>query len=85
MNWLDLEPPSVLPADTPRDEPAVLRLDDARPGVGRFLVIAPGAARVQLLSTSPNAYPVSKVTTTRAGYVECDVPAPSPGRYPTRP
>ena len=32
MNWLDLEPPSVLPADTPRDEPAVLRLDDARPG-----------------------------------------------------
>ena len=69
MNWLDLEPPSVLPADTPRDEPVVLRLDDARPRVGRFLVIAPGAARVQLLSTSPNAYPVSKVTTTRAGGV----------------
>ena len=55
---------------TPRvDEPVVLRLDDARPGVGRFLVIAPGAARVQLLSTSPNAYPVSKVTRTRPGGV----------------
>ena len=69
MNWLDLEPPAVLPADTPRDEPVVLRLEDARPRVGRFLVIAPGAARVQLLSTSPNAYPVSKVTTTRPGGV----------------
>ena len=62
MSWLDLEPAAVLPADTPRDEPIVLRLDDARPDVGRFLVIAPGAAKVQLLSTSPNAYPVSKVT-----------------------
>ena len=69
LNWLDLEPASVLPADTPRDEPVVLRLDDARPAVGRFLVIAPGAARVQLLSTSPNAYPVSKVTKTRTGGV----------------
>jgi len=67
MSWLDLEPAAVLPADTPPDEPIVLRLDDARPGVGRFLVIAPGAAKVQLLSTSPNAYPVSKVTATRRG------------------
>ena len=69
VNWLDLEPPSVLPADTPRDEPVVLRLEDARPRVGRFLVIAPGAARVQLLSTSPNAYPVSKVTADPPGGV----------------
>ena len=69
VNWLDLEQPSVLPADTPLDEPVVLRLEDSRPRVGRFLVIAPGAARVQLLSTSPNAYPVSKVTTTRPGGV----------------
>ncbi len=67
MSWLDLEPPSVLPAGTPVDEPVVLRLEDSRPRVGRFLVIAPGAARVQLLSTSPNAYPVSKVTRTRPG------------------
>ena len=57
VNWLDLEPPSVLPADTPLDEPVVLRTSTtARPEVGRFLVIAPGAARVQLLSTSSNAY-----------------------------
>jgi DNA-directed RNA polymerase specialized sigma24 family protein len=69
INWLDLEQPSVLPAATPADEPVVLRLDDARPQVGRYLVIAPGAARVQLLATSPNAYPVSKVTRTRAGGV----------------
>ncbi|MFL6080088.1 MAG: hypothetical protein ACJ714_09185 [Ornithinibacter sp.] len=69
VNWLDLEQPSVLPADTPRAEPIVLRLEDARPRVGRFLVIAPGAERVQLLSTSPNAYPVSKVTRTRTGGV----------------
>jgi hypothetical protein len=69
MSWLDLEPAAVLPADTPRDEPVVLRLDDARPEVGRFLVVAPGAAKVQLLSTSPNAYPVSKVTSTRPGGV----------------
>ncbi len=69
VNWLDLEQPSVLPADTPIDEPVVLRLEDSRPRVGRFLVIAPGAARVQLLSTSPNAYPVSKVTRTRTGGV----------------
>ena len=67
LNWLDLEPPTVLPADTPAEEPVVLRLENARPQVGRFLVIAPGATRVQLLSTSPNAYPVSKVTRTRTG------------------
>jgi hypothetical protein len=69
VSWLDVEPPTVLPADTPADEPLALRLDDARPRVGRFLVIAPGATRVQLLSTSPNAYPVSKVTRTRPGGV----------------
>jgi hypothetical protein len=73
MNWLDLEPPTVLPADLPPDAPGVWRLDDARPGVGRYLVVAPGAARVQLLSTAPNAYPVSKVTRTRAGVAVVDV------------
>lgn len=72
-NWLDLGPPTVLPLDTPRDEPVVARLDDARPGVGRFLVVAPGAARVQLLSTAPNAYPVSKVTRTREGVAVVEV------------
>ena len=67
MNSLEIEPPAVLPADTPADEPVVARLNDLRPGVSRFLVIAPGAARVQLLSTSPSAHPASKVTATRHG------------------
>lgn len=69
MNWLDLEAPAVLPADTPRDEPVVLPLGASQPKVARFLVIAPGAARVQLLSTSPSAYRVSAVTRTRTGGV----------------
>ena len=67
MNSLEVEPPAVLPAGTPADEPVVSRLNDLRPGVSRFLVIAPGAARVQLMSTSPSAHPVSKVTATRHG------------------
>ena len=69
MSWLDLEPPVVLPADTPRDEPVVLRLEGSGPRTSRFLVIAPGAARVQLISNSSNAYRVSKVTRTRKGGV----------------
>ena len=73
VSWLDLEPPSVLPATTAENEPIMLRLDDARPGVGRFLVVARDAARVQLLSTSPNAYPVSKVTATRQGVAVVEV------------
>lgn len=73
VNWLDLEPPTVLPADLPADAPGVWRLDDARPGVGRYLVVAPGADRVQLLSTAPNAYPVSKVTRTRDGVAVVEV------------
>ena len=73
VNWLDLEPPTVLPADLAPDAPGVWRLEDARPGVGRYLVVAPGAARVQLLSTAPNAYPVSKVTRTRDGVAVVEV------------
>jgi hypothetical protein len=67
MNSLEIEPPAVLPAGTPADEPVVSRLEDLRPGVCRFLVIAPGAVRVQLLSTSPSAHHASKVTATRHG------------------
>jgi len=73
VNWLDLEQPTLLPADTRRDEPVVGRLDDARADVGRYLVVAPGAARVQLLATSPSAYPVSKVTRTRGGVAVVEV------------
>ncbi len=67
MNSLEIEPPALLPADTPADEPVVSRLNDLRPGVSRFLVIAPGAVRVQLLSTLRTAHPASKLTTTRHG------------------
>ena len=73
FNWLDAEPPSVFPADTPLDEPVVVRLEDARPRVGRYLVVAPGADRVQLLSTAPNAYPVSRVVRTRDGVAIVEV------------
>ena len=52
VGWLDLERAAVLPARTPPDEPLVLRLPaDGDPGVGRFLVVAPGAAAVQLIRT----------------------------------
>ncbi|MEO7421070.1 MAG: hypothetical protein ABIU87_01585 [Ornithinibacter sp.] len=56
-----LEMVSVLPAER-ADAPVVLRLYGSGPDTGRFLVVAPGGARAQLLATSPNAYPVSKVT-----------------------
>lgn len=42
-------------------DPIVERVNDERPGVGRFLVIAPGAERIQLIAASPDGYPVSKV------------------------
>lgn len=45
-------------------DPLVTRVEDERAGVGRFVVVAPGAARVQLISTSPDGYPVSKVVRT---------------------
>ena len=53
--------PVVLPARFAR-APALLRLDDSANRIGRFLVVVPGGgATCQLLATSPNAYPVSKV------------------------
>ena len=67
MNSLEIEPPALLPASTPANAPVVSRLNDLRPGVSRFLVIAPGAVRVQLLSTHTSAHPASKLTTTRHG------------------
>ncbi len=55
--------PAVAVASDQADAPAVYRLDDDPPGTGRFLVVVPeGGATCQLLATSPNAYPVSKVT-----------------------
>ena len=59
-----LEPALVLSRDSARD-PLVVWASDERVGVARFLVAAPGAAQVQLISTSPDGYPVSKVVQTR--------------------
>ena len=63
---------AITPADHV-DDPILTRLDDERVGVGRFLVVAPGAARVQLISSSPDGYPVSKVVRT-GGRDACVVP-----------
>ncbi|WP_377645059.1 hypothetical protein [Oryzobacter terrae] len=46
------------------DDPIVTRVEDLRSNVGRYLVVAPGAERVQLISVSPDGYPVSKVART---------------------
>ncbi|QKE82708.1 hypothetical protein [Arthrobacter sp. NEB 688] len=55
-------PAVAVPAEL-ADAPAVYRLDDDPPGTGRYLVVVPGGGSTcQLLATSPNAYPVSKVT-----------------------
>ncbi len=59
-----IEPAHLLTAATQRD-PLVVWASDEREGVARFLVAAPGADRVQLISTSPDGYPVSKVVRTR--------------------
>ena len=53
--------PVAVPADA-EDAPAVMELAGTPPRTGRFLVVVPGGgATCQLLATSPNAYPVSKV------------------------
>ena len=57
--------PVVVPASEERS-PVVLRVGRVPPRTGRFLVVVPGGgATCQLLATSPNAYPVSKVTPMR--------------------
>jgi hypothetical protein len=59
-----LEPGVVLRADG-RQEPSVTQVSDLRPDVSRYLVVAPGADRVQLISSAPDGYPISKVHRTR--------------------
>lgn len=63
-NTAVVRPVVLLPADR-ADDPVVERVGDERDGVARFLVVAPGAARVQLVSTAPNAHPISKVVATK--------------------
>lgn len=53
-------PSAVLPA-ADADQPLVRRLDLVPPRTMRYLVVAPGAARCQLLAVAPAGYPVSKV------------------------
>ena len=47
--------------------PFATRLPGFSSGVSRFLVVAPGAARAQLIGTASNTYPASEVTALRDG------------------
>ena len=47
--------------------PFAARLPEFRSDVSRFLVVAPGAARAQLVGTASNTYPASEVTALRDG------------------
>jgi hypothetical protein len=47
--------------------PFATRLPGFFSGVSRFLVVAPGAARAQLIGTASNTYPASEVTELRDG------------------
>ncbi len=59
-----VRPVVVIPADRAHD-PVVERVGDERDGVARFLVVAPGAARIQLTSRSPADQAVSEVVPTQ--------------------
>ena len=73
MGWLDLERAAVLPAGTVPDEPLVLRLPaDGDPGVGRFLVVAPGAAEVRLIRRVRGVDIASERTRARDGVAVVD-------------
>ena len=64
--YLDLETVRPIAAED-AERPFAAPLPPVRAEVGRFLVVAPGAARAQLLAVTPNAYPVSKVGDLRRG------------------
>jgi len=55
----------VAAADTPA--PFAVRLPGFRSDASRFLVVAPDAARAQLVGTASNTYPASEVSTLRDG------------------
>ena len=54
-------------ASTETPSPFATRLPGFRSDVSRFLVVAPGAARAQLVGTASNTYPASEVTALRDG------------------
>ncbi|HET6968191.1 MAG TPA: hypothetical protein VFI44_07940, partial [Ornithinibacter sp.] len=70
--YLDLE---VVRPITPEDadRPFAAQLPPARDEVGRYLVVAPGAAQAQLLAVTPNGFPSSRVTDLRDGVAVLDV------------
>lgn len=72
--------PFVVPADA-GDEPAVVWLDDIRPGTGRYLVVVPAGGRTcRLLATSTGAHPLSKAVPLKgrsAVVPVLDAPGPS--------
>ncbi|HSO64261.1 MAG TPA: hypothetical protein VLQ78_04085, partial [Ornithinibacter sp.] len=70
--YLDLEVLHPITAED-ADRPFATPLPAVREEVGRFLVIAPGAAQAQLLAVTPNAYPASKVGDLRGGVGILDV------------
>lgn len=70
--YLDLEIlRPIAPEDA--DRPFTSPLPPARDEVGRFLVVAPGAARAQLLAVTPSAFPSSTITDLRDGVAVLEV------------
>jgi hypothetical protein len=63
---LDVETTRVLDSADP-DTPFATRLPAFRADVSRFLVVAPGAARAQLVAASSYTYPASEVTALQGG------------------
>ena len=63
---LDVETTKVLDDADPRT-PFATRLPAFRADVSRFLVVAPAAARAQLVAASSHTYPASEVTPLHGG------------------
>ena len=63
---LDVETTRVLSPDA-ASAPITARLPSFAADVSRFLVVAPGAARAQLVAQSSSTYPASEVTPLRGG------------------
>ena len=70
--YLDLETARPISVQD-GDRPFATLLPAVREDVGRFLVVAPGAAKAQLLAVTPSAYPVSRVVDLREGIGILDV------------
>lgn len=62
----DLETARPIPVED-ATRPFATRLPPMRTAVGRFLVLAPGVARAQLLAVTPTSYPASEVIALRDG------------------